>query len=131
MRYYGWYSNKQRGVRSKKAIACEMPQSSIIRKKCSPGWAALIKMVYNVDPLQCPKCSGEMTVVAFIELCQMDVTEQILRHCRLWKDKIARPPPEFMEKVRSDVLDEAFVPNLQGTESRPGIDYAFFDNLCC
>jgi hypothetical protein len=142
VRYYGWYSNKQRGVRSKKAEVGEMPQSSIIKKKCSPGWAALIKMIYDVDPLQCPDCGGEMKVVAFIEKCQMDVVEQILRHCNLWNDmqgmtasvKIARPPPEFMEKVRSYVPDEAFVPRAQPkvpkSETRPDIDYAFFDNLC-
>lgn len=134
VRYYGWYSNKQRGVRSKKAEAGEMPQSSIIKKKCSPGWAALIKMIYDVDPLQCPDCGGEMKVVAFIERCQMDVVEQILRHCNLWTVKIARPPPEFMEKVRSYVPDEAFVqraqPKVPKSETRPDIDYAFFDNLC-
>ncbi len=47
MRYYGWYSNKQRGVRSKKAEIGELPQSQLIKKKCSPGWAMLIKMVYE------------------------------------------------------------------------------------
>ena len=52
----------------------------------------LIKRVYEVDPLACPKCGGTMKVVAFIEPPQGDVIEKILRHCGLWNPP-ARPPP--------------------------------------
>jgi hypothetical protein len=47
MQYYGWYSNKQRGLRNKKAEKGELPQSKVIKKKCSPTWAMLIKLVYE------------------------------------------------------------------------------------
>jgi hypothetical protein len=50
----------------------------------------LIKRVYEIDPLACPKCGGQMAVVAFIEPPQGSVIEKILRHCGLWDE---RPPP--------------------------------------
>ena len=31
-------------------------------------WAALIKMVYEVDPLICPKCGGTMKIISFYVL---------------------------------------------------------------
>ena len=38
----------------------------------------LIKRVYEVDPLCCPECGGQMKVVSFIEPPQADVIEEIL-----------------------------------------------------
>jgi hypothetical protein len=32
----------------------------------SKGWAEMIRKVYEVDPMVCPKCGGTMKVVAFI-----------------------------------------------------------------
>jgi hypothetical protein len=61
------------------------------RKKCRFTWAALIKAVYEVDPLKCPKCGGTMKIVAFIE--ESCVIEKILRHCELWKEPAPHPPP--------------------------------------
>ena len=49
--------------------------------RSSQSWAMLIKRVYEVDPLSCPQCGGQMAVVAFIEPPQADVVERILRHC--------------------------------------------------
>ena len=37
-------------------------------------WAALIKQVYEVDPLSCPKCGAEMKIIRFIERHQTEVT---------------------------------------------------------
>ena len=53
----------------------------------------LIKRVYEVDPLACPKCGGQMKVIAFIEPPQGAVVERILRHCGLWQPSSPRPPP--------------------------------------
>ena len=39
----------------------------------------LIKRVYEIDPLICPRCSGQMKVIAFIEPPQGEVIEKILR----------------------------------------------------
>jgi hypothetical protein len=52
----------------------------------------LIKRVYEMDPLACPRCGGRMKVIAFIEPPQGDVIEKILRHCGLWH--ASRAPPQ-------------------------------------
>ena len=52
------------------------------------AWAALIKCVYEVDLLKCPKCGGTMKIVGFIE--ENAVIRKILRHCGLWKRNYAK-----------------------------------------
>ncbi len=84
VRYYGWYSNKSRGMRKK--AAAEAAGESPAAEGASPGrssqsWAMLIKRVYEVDPLSCPECGSQMRVVAFIEPPQRDVFEEILCNC--------------------------------------------------
>ncbi|MCJ7563711.1 MAG: hypothetical protein MUP52_03870 [Candidatus Aminicenantes bacterium] len=32
----------------------------------SKGWAAMIRKVYEVDPMVCPKCGSTIKVIAFI-----------------------------------------------------------------
>ena len=70
IRYYGWYSNKSRGMRKKaeaEASAEPLPEETTTSRS-SQTWAMLIKRVYEVDPLCCPECGGEMKVVSFIAL---------------------------------------------------------------
>jgi len=38
----------------------------IIRAAANP-LARLIKKIYEVDPLMCPKCKGQMRIIAFIK----------------------------------------------------------------
>ncbi len=64
----------------------------------------LIKRVYEVDPLCCPECGGQMKVVSFIEPPQADVIEEILMHCGLWQARAARGPPE-VDQVDHLVLE--------------------------
>jgi hypothetical protein len=81
IRYYGWYSNKKRGMREDKktvTVAEEPEPDTPFKRKCRTTWAALIKCVYEVDPLKCPKCGGTMKIVSFIE--EARVIEKILRH---------------------------------------------------
>lgn len=107
VRYYGWYSNKARGMRAKAAEQAKAKQSNGLeplttdesdtpyRKLCRMRWSALIKRVYEVDPLCCPQCGGAMTIVAFVEQKdQADVIERILKHCQLWNDYPPRAPPK-------------------------------------
>jgi hypothetical protein len=54
----------------------------------------LIKRVYEIDPMICPKCGQSMTVVSFIEPPQAEVIENILKHCGLWKEPASRAPPD-------------------------------------
>jgi hypothetical protein len=117
IRYYGWYSNKQRGMRNKEAEKGELSQNLQIKKKCSLTWALLIKRVYEVDPFECPKCGGPMRIVSLIDKRQSMVIEKILRHCNLWKEAPPpRPPPE--EAPDPDDFKE------------PEPDYRFFERNC-
>ncbi|MBT3381825.1 MAG: hypothetical protein HN742_39655 [Lentisphaerae bacterium] len=64
------------------------------RKLRRTRWAALNKRVYEVDPLRCPNCGGEMEIIAVIERRdQPDVVERILRHRGLWDRPTSRAPP--------------------------------------
>ena len=62
-------------------------------------WAALIKQVYETDPMSCPKCGSEMKLIAFIQPDQGAVIEKILRHCGLWEEAPARDHPPVPEPV--------------------------------
>ena len=98
IRYYGFYSNKSRGLRTKKqgkaaSPAARNPVAAPSAKEARKRWAALIKQVYEIDPLICPKCFGQMKIIAFIERDQTEVIEKILRHCGLWEQAPARAPP--------------------------------------
>ena len=86
IRYYGWYSNKSRGMRKKAdaEASAESSSEATASTGSSQLWAMLIKRVYEVDPLCCPECGGQMKVVSFIEPPQEDVIEDILHHCGLW-----------------------------------------------
>ena len=71
----------------------------------------LIKRVYEVNPLCCPECGGQMTVVSFIEPPQADVIEEILIGHQsgamvggLWQARAARGPPE-VDQVDHLVLE--------------------------
>jgi len=96
IRYYGWYSNKSRGMRKKVEVAAseEPLAEETTTSRSSQTWAMLIKRVYEVDPLSCPQCGGQMKVVAFIEPPQGDVIEEILTHCGLWQSPAPRGPPD-------------------------------------
>ena len=67
---------------------------AVAATRCSQTWAMLIKRVYEVDPLSCPQCGGQMQVVAFIEPPQGEVIEKILQHCGLWQASAPRAPPD-------------------------------------
>ena len=58
----------------------------------------MIQRVYEVDPLCCSQCGGQMKIISFIERNQVNVIERILRHCGLWEGPVrtlaaARGPP--------------------------------------
>lgn len=84
VRYYGWYSNVSRGKR-RKAEGAERTSieevSEVAPSVAKRAWARLIKQVYEVDPLVCPRCAGAMRIIAFIE--QPEVIAKILTHLGL------------------------------------------------
>jgi len=47
-----------------------------ISKEFKKRWSYFIRKVYETDPLNCPKCQGEMRIISFIE--QPEVIRKIL-----------------------------------------------------
>ena len=109
VRYYGWYSNKMRGQRRKRAeeeAARELAATAelwhgalanvaievIEHRACTPrripsrSWRELIKKVWEVDPLLCPQCHHEMRIVSLINYAQ--IIERILRHVGMWASEL-------------------------------------------
>jgi hypothetical protein len=126
-RYYGWYSHRCRGLRAaqdgrgKVTVDRELlegAKTDAARRRQARSWAALIQRVWEVDPLKCAKCGGQMQVVSFIEARQEQVIRRILEHCGLWQgpprqlpqprpppQRRRRPPPRDVQLV----LDPEFV----------------------
>jgi hypothetical protein len=97
--FYGWYSNRSRGYRKQRRLRgeanTEPPPSEADEQaplKVRRSWARLIRKVYEVDPLLCPRCGGTMRVIAVIE--QPAVVRQILDHLGIAvRSNAERSPP--------------------------------------
>ncbi len=63
IRYYGFYSNKSRGLPAKSqgqaGAAAPDPASAPSAKEARQRWAALIKQVYEVDRCSAPSAAGD------------------------------------------------------------------------
>ena len=100
-RYYGYYSNKVRGQRRRQqqcaagitpvAVSAPKPEPDNFRRFCRRAWARLIRKVYLIDPMTCPKCGGRLRILSFID--NPSVIEKILRHLKLWDSPERSPPP--------------------------------------
>jgi len=92
VRYVGWYSTRCRGERARKAVlgaAVQAPEDGqVIAARARSAWARLIHKVYEVDPLQCPKCGAPMQVIALID--DATVIRRILEHLGCWAPRDAR-----------------------------------------
>ena len=118
VRYWGFYSNVARGKRraaarrlaagldpggeslSRAGVAgvITVPPAAIddepFRRRARLRWAALIKRVYEIDPLLCPYCGAEMKVIAFIT--EHVTVAHILEHIRMPAQRpepLAHSPP--------------------------------------
>lgn len=117
VRYYGFYSNKSRGLRKKAGIDNEVPaliESDVSPKQFRKSWARLIQKVYNVDPLLCPKCQGAMRIISFIE--DNEVVEKILRYLGLWETRSHDPPIRGVPHIHEFTYDGDY-------SQIPSIDY--------
>ena len=100
VRYYGFLSNAARGKRRKlqeEGQGEEAPMPTVLEPEVSAegfgknsAWARFIQKVYEVDPLECPRCSARMRVISFIT--DPAVVRRILEHLGLWLAN-ARPVP--------------------------------------
>jgi hypothetical protein len=117
VRYYGFYSNKSRGMRAKKKQAGGVllmdPEE---RRIPSKKWRELIKKVWEVDPLECPNCGGEMKVIALID--ESAVIEKILRHLGLWVGCGAgrAPPAETGQDYVIEPLEDDPFPDYDSND---------------
>jgi len=96
VRYVGWYSTRVRGERARKAVpgaAVQAPEDGPeIAARARSAWARLIHKVYEVDPLECPKCGAPMHVIALID--DATVIRRILEHLGRWAPRQnQRAPP--------------------------------------
>ncbi len=113
-RYYGFYSNKSRGVRAKNehtefvesdneifASNGKVIDVSKYQPKNVPSltWRECIRKIWKDDPLICPECSSIMKIISFIE--QPQLIKKILKYLDLWEEALSRAPP-----VTSDILEE-------------------------
>ena len=44
------------------------PSTDTAQRRQTRSWAALIQRVWEVDPLKCAKCGGQMQIISFIEV---------------------------------------------------------------
>ena len=99
-RYYGAYAN-----RSRRAVfhhdapqtprpssePQQQPDSASSRTPASrASWARLLRKVFELDPLLCPRCGTQMKVIAFIT--EPRVIDRIVSHLHA-STSPARPPP--------------------------------------
>jgi hypothetical protein len=114
VRYWGYYSNVARGKRRaaarRLATGLDAEGDSLsgvgvitvppaaadepFRRRARLSWAALIKRVYEIDPLLCPYCGAEMKVIAFIT--EHVTVAHILEHIRMPAQRpepLAHSPP--------------------------------------
>jgi Zn finger protein HypA/HybF involved in hydrogenase expression len=93
VRYYGFFSNKSRGMRKKADADDTIPTiipNEMSSNEAKQNWARLIQQIYEVDPLICPKCQGLMKIISIID--DFDIIEQILKHLKLWDIRNHDPP---------------------------------------
>jgi hypothetical protein len=67
--------------------------------------------VWEVDPLACPKCGGEMKIVSFIT--EAAIIRRILEHLGLWTGKkqkapAGRAPPSLDREKRYEPFDDGW-----------------------
>jgi hypothetical protein len=83
-RYYGWYASRTRGARRRQASdAAEAPVAIVepvdwSLRTARFRWAELLRRIFEVDPLPCPRCQGLMRIVAVIT--EPAVITRILAH---------------------------------------------------
>ena len=106
VRYYGLYANAHRGKVRKASLSPFVLRLAEEEEKRVPskGWAAMIRKVYEVDPLLCPQCGGLMKVVAFIT--EDAVVDRIIDHLKLTFVAEKPPPSRIFEQVAMLAAEE-------------------------
>ena len=111
-----YYSKKCRGLRKKNGKDDGTPaviNSDLSRKTFKKtghadpeNWSLPAVLWREVDPLVCPKCQGEMIIIAFIE--QPHIIKKILNHLNMWEISNHGPPPVNTETITQIVYDDTY-----------------------
>ena len=106
VRYYGLYANAPPGKVRK---ANRIPVALGLIEEDPPRlpsreWAEMIRKVYEVDPMICPRCGGRMNVVAF--LTEPAVIDRIIRHLGLMFEPAKPPLAHVFEQVALTAAEE-------------------------
>jgi hypothetical protein len=137
VRYYGRYSNASRGKRRKKAVPAPLntgldsapqpdsPAQHFARQR-RRSWARLLKKVYEVDPLRCPRCGNQMEIIAFIE--EWTVIRKVLQHLGLWEKPQRAPPPPSLLPHKLEAFLATLSPH-QRQQVRASTDSVFWDDV--
>lgn len=114
-RYFGWYSHRGRGERKKKNIPdfVDSVFEPLDKRKASKTWAALIKKVFELDPLICEKCGGTMKIKSFItdpyEVARLLKNLGIPAFTTPMPVRATGPPESYTERCFEDLpTDETF-----------------------
>jgi hypothetical protein len=104
-RYYGWYSSRQRGSRRTAAagdaarpVVTVDPEPEAVRE-ARRRWAELLRRIFEVDPLRCPRCGEAMRVVAFIT--DPRIIDRILDHLQRTHRRPRAPPRRWTAAATS------------------------------
>jgi len=65
----------------------------------------MIRNVYEVDPMACPKCGGRMKLIAFIT--EYAVVDRIIDHLKLTFAAAKPPPSHVFEQVALAAAEES------------------------
>jgi hypothetical protein len=101
-RYYGWYSCRTRGERAKRRVPPESVEPQEQHHTTSLAWATCMKRVFEIDPLECPRCKGTMRIIAFLtdEREILKIADSLRIPRAQGPPKIRRPPPqEFFDDI--------------------------------
>ena len=103
-RYYGRYSCRRRGERAKLAPLdqTETIETDYRREFTKSTWAACIKRIYEIDPLECPKCKSQMRIIAFIQ--DAHSIKDIMKAQGIPDFQAPPPIPKFIDTL--EALDE-------------------------
>ncbi len=80
----GWKAER---LQASDPVQSYYEESAVSDQESRSTWARLIAQVYEVDPLECPRCQSPMKVIAVIT--DPDEVRKILRHLV----KVGRSPP--------------------------------------
>ncbi len=82
----GWKAER---LKASESIQSCYEEAAVSDQESRSTWARLIAQVYEVNPLECPRCHSPMKLIAVI--IDPEDVKKILRHLV----KIGRSPPEF------------------------------------